>query len=111
MNSIFVGMLFGAAFGLALWWSLFRPSSRPTADENQVEGDPPRSKTRDTTGSQIMDRWSVRLAIGGFALGAFYAFTQGWATIGFMLGFGLPFSAIGLVLGLVIDWIKKKQRE
>jgi len=55
-----------------------------------------------------MDRWSVRLAVGGFALGAFFAFTKGWATVGFMIGFGLPFAVIGGVVGLIVDWAKKR---
>jgi len=55
-----------------------------------------------------MDRWSVRLAVGGFALGAFFAFIQGGAEVAFMIGFGLPFAVIGGVVGLIVDWAKKR---
>jgi hypothetical protein len=110
MSSILLGVLIGGVFGFVVWWALFGQSSESKRTQVQLRADPTDLRTPSSNRSHIMDRWSVRLAIGGLALGAFFAFTKGWATIGFMIGFGLPFSVIGLLVGLVIDWIKNKER-
>jgi hypothetical protein len=109
MDNIFAGILIGSLFGYAVWWAFVRKSSRQQRNDNTINIDRSEYLSSNVNRRGVMDRWSVRLAIGGFALGAFFAFTKGWATIGFMVGFGLPFSAIGLVVGLVIDFFKNRK--
>ncbi len=57
---------------------------------------------------RLIDRWSFRLAMLGFAMGIFAALGQGYLNIAFMIGFGLPFAVILSLIGFVIDYFRFK---
>jgi hypothetical protein len=79
----------------------------------QDQGDQSMNETpTDTKKSSILDKWSVRLALVGLALGIFASISQGYASpkyIGFMIGFGIPFALILGTVGLIIDLFKRKK--
>jgi hypothetical protein len=99
--SIIIGGLIGALLAWAVSWAF-----TPRSDAEK------RSALKATSffwGKQVMDNWATRLAVGGFAAGAFLALSKAGLNIGFMIGFGLPIAAVGLVVGFVIDLLAKKK--
>lgn len=57
-------------------------------------------------------KWSSKLMMLGIAGGIFMAFGQGQTQIGFIIGFALPLTLAGLVLGFLIDVIfRPKNKE
>ena len=57
----------------------------------------------------LLDKWSVKLACTGVAMGILLVLSMGYTQIGFMIGFSLPLAAIGGVIGFVIDLIKARR--
>jgi glycopeptide antibiotics resistance protein len=57
-------------------------------------------------------KWSSKLMMLGMAGGIFAAFSQGQIQIGFIIGFAIPLTLVGLVLGFLIDVIfRPKNKE
>ena len=75
-------------------------------DNNNM--DPSDNENGQKMNPTLLDRWSFRLAMLGFAMGVFAALGQGYLNIGFMIGFGLPFAVILSLIGFVIDYFRFK---
>ncbi len=56
----------------------------------------------------LLDRWSFRLAMLGFAMGIFAGFSQGTTDFAYMIGFGVPFALVLGLIGLLIDAFSRK---
>jgi hypothetical protein len=85
------GVLLGALAGLLLTF-LFR---KPKKEQSEKEE----------------DRWSVKLALLGVAMGVFTTLGMGYTNIGFMIGFAIPMSLILGCVGLVIDFFRYRKKK
>lgn len=96
-----VGGFGGLILAILLWSST---KKKRTETERQMKnGNLEENTTKDKS---LLERWSIRLALLGIVLGIFTTLSQGYTSIGFMIGFGLPFALILGTVGLVIDLIK-----
>ena len=60
---------------------------------------------------KLLDRWSIRGALLGFAMGVFQMLNMGYTSITFMIGFGIPYAMIFGLIGLVVDFFRFRRRD
>jgi hypothetical protein len=106
---ILEGALIGAVGGLLIT-AFFVRTKKPKSSAHQMKAI--MSNTNDSTQAEksLLDRWSIRLALLGIGLGIFSTLARGYTQVGFMIGFAIPMSLIGLVVGFVIDLCIKPSR-
>ena len=106
---ILEGALIGAVGGLLIT-ALFVRTKKPKSSAHQMKAI--MSSANDSTQAEksLLDRWSIRLALLGIGLGIFSTLARGYTQVGFMIGFAIPMSLIGLVIGFVIDLFIKPTR-
>lgn len=108
-----IGLLEGAlmgAVGALLISALFLKTKKSNSLGQQAKT--MMSSSNDSTQSEksVFDKWSIRLALVGIGLGIFSTLARGYTQVGFMIGFAIPMSLIGLVIGFVIDLFIKSAR-
>jgi len=59
------------------------------------------------TKKNLTDRWAFKLAMVGIAMGIFTALNQGQTSVGFMIGFAIPFALLLGFVGMVVDFFRK----
>ena len=64
----------------------------------------------DSEKKPLIDRWSVKLALLGVAMGILTTLGMGYTNIGFMIGFAIPMSLILGGVGLVIDFFRYRKK-
>jgi len=106
---ILEGALIGAVGGLLIA-ALFVKTKKSKSLSHPTKAIMP--STNDSTQSEksLFDNWSIRLALVGIGLGIFSTLARGYTQVGFMIGFAIPMSLIGLVVGFVIDLCIKPSR-
>jgi hypothetical protein len=103
---IMMGALFGAIAGLLIMFLFRKPKNDKLLKEEKIMVE----EVKVVENKSLMDRWSVRLALVGIALGIFIALGQGTTKIGFMIGFALPTSLVLGVIGLAIDYFQNRKK-
>ena len=107
------GAFIGGVGGLLIALVFFNPTKNsvvrknPVIEENTMEDQVTNTEKQVV---KLLDRWSIRGILFGFALGIFATFNLGYTNIGFMIGFGIPFAAIFCLIGLVIDFFKFRKK-
>lgn len=103
------GALLGALGGLLIT-VLVRKSKaeQPQKDEKTMSKEENVVSSKDK--KQLLDRWSVKLALLGVALGIFATLGMGYTKIGFMIGFAIPMSIMLGVIGLIIDFFRYRKK-
>jgi hypothetical protein len=102
---IMKGAAIGGVGGMLILFALFRKKKidkEPTMEENNL------SISSDK--KSIFDRWSIRLALFGLALGIFAGFSLKTTNIAFIIGLGLPIALFLGAIGLVIDFINNRKK-
>lgn len=105
-EEIIKNALIGAVVGLLLLFLFKTPKHKKTKPVGEPTM-PEMNKFKYEVPLSPFDRWAVRLALAGAALGVFAAWGQGSIQIGFIIGLSIPFVLIGLVVGFVIDALVK----
>lgn len=105
---ILQGAVLGALAGLLVAVMFMKGKKRQVrarenhmSDENEVENKKSKS---------LIDRWSVKLSLFGIAMGIFTAFGQGVTSIGFIIGFAIPYVVILGGIGLVVDFFRYRKK-
>jgi hypothetical protein len=98
--------LIGAIAGFLLIF-LFRSSSNKKSSRSEAPIVTSKKDLCDEVPQSLFDRWAVKLALVGGALGVFAALGQGSTQIGIMIGFGIPIALIGFIIGVVVDSLVK----
>ena len=107
MNSeILKGALFGAIAGLLITFLLRNPQKTKSLKLEEPMSD----DVQENEQKPLMDRWSVKLALLGVAMGIFTTLRMGYTNIGFMIGFAIPMSLILGGVGLVIDFFRYRKK-
>lgn len=103
------GALLGAFGGLLI--TVFVRKSKaeqPKKEEKTMPKEENIGASKDK--KHLLDRWSVKLALLGIALGIFGTLGMGYTKIGFMIGFALPMSIILGITGLIIDFFRYRKK-
>ncbi len=112
---IILGGLVGAFFSVLLVFAFRNPNRyKDEYYSHQKKEEFMEKKNSTKSVPTFFGRWSVRLALIGFALGYFAAISQGVSPIrdiGFIIGMGLPMAVVLGLIGFVIDLIKRKKRD
>jgi hypothetical protein len=108
MDLMVVGALLGGLGGLLLSFLFVsqekrRPQAQQTMETNNSKPPP------ETLNKRLSNRWSFKLAMVGVAMGIFTALGQGYPNVGSMIGFAIPYALILGVVGMLIDFIKRKR--
>lgn len=107
--SIFEGSLIGALLTILIFYPFTKIPSRSIKESKNAKSSYNKdTDKRESEDIAVMNYWTAKLGIAFFGLGAFYAFSRGFRTMGFMIGFGIAMSLVGIVTGLIIDIIKRK---
>ena len=108
-NGILEGALIGAVGGLLIT-ALFVRTKKPKSSANYMKAIMSSANGSTQAEKSLLDRWSIKLALLGIGLGIFSTLARGYTQVGFMIGFAIPMSLIGLVIGFVIDLFIKPTR-
>jgi hypothetical protein len=105
---ILKGALFGALAGILVTFLFCKPKKLQPKKGQEIMAE----EVEVTKLEQIplMDRWSVKLALLGVAMGILTTLTMGYTNIGFMIGFAIPMSLIMGCIGLVIDFFRYRKK-
>ncbi len=102
-------MLLGALAGLLLTFLFRKPKKEQSEKEEEIMSD--EVEFTNEKKKPLMDRWSVKLALLGVAMGVFTTLGMGYTNIGFMIGFAIPMSLILGCVGLVIDFFRYRKKK
>jgi hypothetical protein len=105
---IMKGALFGAIAGVLIIFLFRKPKKANLQIEEKIITD--QAEVKATEKKPLMDRWSVKLALLGVALGILVTLARGYTQIGFMIGFAIPMSLILGGVGLVIDFLRDRKK-
>lgn len=105
---IMQGAIFGGVVGVLLVFSL---NESKKAKQNSSREPTMNSKEQQVTESKrpLLSKWSIRLSLVGVALGILTTLQKGSLSIGFMIGFSIPFVLILGCIGLVVDYFQSKK--
>lgn len=105
MSPILAGILFGALGGLLIsfLFASSKPQGSPTTDAATMTPSTPQKPSK----KNLTDRWAFKLAMAGIAMGIFTALNQGQTSVGFMIGFAIPFALLFGFVGMVVDFFRK----
>jgi len=102
---IMKGAAIGGVGGLLILFALLR--KKKIKKESTMEQD---NLAISSDKKSIFDRWSIRLALFGLALGIFAGLSLKTTNIAFMIGLGLPMALFLGAIGLIIDLIKNRKK-
>jgi hypothetical protein len=106
MSLLLTAILLGGLGGLLIsFLTLSDPKQKPQL--RQPMEPPNATPPPNNQPKRLTDRWAFRLAMAGIAMGIFTALGRGYPSIGFMIGFAIPFALILGVVGIIIDFFKK----
>jgi len=105
---IMKGALFGALAGLLITFLFRKPKKVQFQNKEKIMTD--EVEVTNSEKKPITDRWSVKLALLGVAMGIFTTLGMGYTNIGFMIGFAIPMSLILGCVGLVIDFFRYRKK-
>ena len=105
---ILKGALFGALAGILVTFLFRKPKKLQPKKEQEIMTEEVEVTKLEQT--PLMDRWSVKLALLGVAMGILTTLTMGYTNIGFMIGFAIPMSLIMGCIGLVIDFFRYRKK-
>ena len=105
---ILKGALLGGVAGLLIFILVRKPKKKQSQIVEKIMVD--EVVVTDSEKKQLIDRWSVKLALLGVAMGILTTLGMGYTNIGFMIGFAIPMSLILGGIGLVIDFFLHRKK-
>jgi hypothetical protein len=105
---ILKGALLGGVAGILIFILARKPKKKQLQKVEKIMVD--EVVVTDSEKKPLIDRWSVKLALLGVAMGILTTLGMGYTSIGFMIGFAIPMSLILGVIGLVIDFLLHRKK-
>jgi len=93
------------AIGALLIIYIFRRKKK----ENDVSSEIDQNADSQPRRKKFFDRWAVKLAALGLALGIFGTLGKGYSSVGYMIGMGIPMAVMLGLIGLLIDFFNRKK--